>query len=380
MSEDELPGANEVPVTSTRDQEDLRRRLEAWLATQLPAGAEPTVPPLDSPAANGWSSETLLFDASWTDPEAGGRRTERLVARVAPDPAAMPVFPHYDMPAQARVMQVAADLSGIPVPAVRWVEPDAAVLGEPFFVMERVDGDVPPDIPPYDMGGWVLEATPEQRARLDASTVDVLAALHVTTEHVDQLGFLQYDWPGETALERHLAHERHYWSWIADGRASATVERVEAWLTAHWPAHEGPPLLSWGDSRYGNVMYRDFEPVAVLDWEMAAVAPPEMDLAYLAYMHAYFESIAHRYELPGLPDLGRLGALATHYERATGYTPRDLGFYVVYNAYRHLLITLRIALRRMHFGELVHTEHLDDALDPSHLELLEELMATGADA
>ena len=53
-------------------------------------------------------------------------------------------------------------------------------------------------------------------------------------------------------------------------------------------------------------------------------------------------------------------------------------FYVVYNAYRHLLITMRIALRRMHFGELVHTEHLDDALDPSHLALLDELIARAA--
>ena len=378
MSEAATPGMGEVPQTSTRDPEDLRRRLESWLAGRLPDGAAPEVPPLDSPAANGWSSETLLFDATWT--EAGERRTERLVARVAPDPAAMPVFPHYDMPAQARVMQVAADMSGIPVPAVRWVEADASVLGESFFVMARVDGDVPADIPPYDMGGWVVEATPEQRARLDAGTVDVLAALHATAARVDELGFLQFDWPGATALERHLANERHYWTWIADGRPSAVVDRVAAWLSAHWPEHEGPPVLSWGDSRYGNVMYRDFTPVAVLDWEMAAVAPPELDLAYLAYMHAYFETIARRYELPGLPDMGRLGELAARYEAATGYTPRDLGFYTVYNAFRHLLITLRIALRRMRFGELVHTEHLDDALDPSHLALLDELMAGGAEA
>ena len=372
-----MPGASEVPVTSTRDPEELRRRLEAWLATRLPAGADPSVPALDSPGANGWSSETLLFDATWTD--SGERRTERLVARVAPDPAAMPVFPHYDMPTQARVMQAAADLTGIPVPAVRWVEPDASVLGEPFFVMARVDGDVPPDIPPYDMAGWVLEATPEQRRRLEDGTVDVLAALHGTRDHLDELVFLQYGWAGATALERHLANERHYRAWIVDGRPSPLLDRVEAWLEAHWPAHEGPPLLSWGDARYGNVMYRDFTPVAVLDWEMAAIAPPELDLAYLAYMHAYFESIAHRYELPGLADLGRLDVLAARYEAATGYAPRDLGFHVVYNAYRHLLITMRIALRRMHFGELVHTEHLDDALDPSHLALLDELMARGAD-
>ena len=364
---------NDVPTTSTRDPEDLRRRLEGWIAGHLPAGAEPTVPPIHSPGATGWSSETLLFDVEWT--ERGDRATERLVARVAPDPAAMPVFPRYDMPGQARIMSTVSAVTDLPVPAVRWVEPDPAVLGEPFFVMERIDGDVPPDIPPYDMGGWVLDATAEQRSRLQRTTLDVLAGLWPTTEHLDRFAFVQFDWPGETALRRHLANERHYWDWIADGRHSALVERMGVWLEAHWPGHEGPALLSWGDSRYGNLMYRDFEPVAVLDWEMAGIAPPELDLAYLLYMHRYFEAIAHRYGLPGLPDLADVDAACTTYEAATGYAPRDMGFYVVYNAFRHLLITIRLNLRRMHFGELVHTEELDGSIDQSHVDLIDELIA-----
>jgi aminoglycoside phosphotransferase (APT) family kinase protein len=138
-------------------------------------------------------------------------------------------------------------------------------------------------------------------------------------------------------------------------------------------AHEGPSLLSWGDARIGNLMYRDFEPVAVLDWEMAAIAPPEVDVAWMIYMHAYFESIARRYELPGLPDLLRADEVCSAYEVETGYAPRDMGFFVVYSALRHLLITLRINLRRMHFGELVHTRDLDATID--HVELLDDLMS-----
>ena len=64
-------------------------------------------------------------------------------------------------------------------------------------------------------------------------------------------------------------------------------------------------MLSWGDARIGNVLYRDFEPVAVLDWEMAALGPPELDVGWLVTLHAFFEEVAHQYGLPGLPDLLR---------------------------------------------------------------------------
>ena len=60
---------------------------------------------------------------------------------------------------------------------------------------------------------------------------------------------------------------------------------MSAWLEEHWPDTRGRPCSAGATLAYGNVMYRDFEPVAVLDWEMAAVAPPELDLAYLVYMH-----------------------------------------------------------------------------------------------
>jgi len=76
---------------SSRDPKQLRSRLESWFTQMLPAGAEPTVPELDAAtSANGMSSETVLLTASWN--EGGKKREEQLVARVAPDPADVPVF------------------------------------------------------------------------------------------------------------------------------------------------------------------------------------------------------------------------------------------------------------------------------------------------
>ncbi|MEI4896514.1 hypothetical protein Q8G71_35050, partial [Klebsiella pneumoniae] len=81
------------------------------------------------------SSETLLFGATWR--EGNGTRSEPLVARVAPDASAVPVFRSYDMDRQFQVMRLVAAHSSVPVPRTYWSEPDGAPLGAPFFVMGR---------------------------------------------------------------------------------------------------------------------------------------------------------------------------------------------------------------------------------------------------
>ena len=62
--------------------------------------------------------------------------------------------------------------------------------------------------------------------------------------------------------------------------------------------------MNWGDARVGNTLYRDFTPVAVLDWEMATVGPREVDLAWMIFLHEFFDDMAERFGMPahdGLP-------------------------------------------------------------------------------
>jgi aminoglycoside phosphotransferase (APT) family kinase protein len=96
------------------------------------------------------------------------------------------------------------------------------------------------------------------------------------------------------------------------------LERAFAWLEDHWPHDPGPTVLSWGDSRIGNVMYRHFAPVAVLDWEMAALGPRELDLAWMVFLHRFFEDLAIRYGLPGMPSFLRRDDVAASYATSTG--------------------------------------------------------------
>jgi hypothetical protein len=70
---------------------------------------------------------------------------------------------------------------------------------------------------PYTMDGYMLEATDDERRRMQDASVDVVAEIHRTPVG-DDTAFLEYDQPGDTALRRHFAHWKGYTRWVAAGR------------------------------------------------------------------------------------------------------------------------------------------------------------------
>ena len=259
---DESGMSIERPKTSTRDRAALRIGLQRWLHLRHPAGSAATIAEFDAPSTNGMSSETILVTVEWSD---GSTQRERLVVRLSPDAAAVPVFPTYDLDKQFRVMQLVGERTTVPVPPMRWYEPSDEWLGSPFLVMGHIDGQVPPDMMPYVFGSWLTEATPEQRDALQLATVSVLANLHAMPIG-PQCAFLEYEVEGTTPLRRHVEDQRQFYDWVAaDGVRSPLIERSFAWLDEHWPT-ERETVISWGDSRIGNILYQDFRPAAVLDW------------------------------------------------------------------------------------------------------------------
>ncbi|WP_034091918.1 phosphotransferase family protein [Streptacidiphilus albus] len=331
------------PRTTTRDPAELERRLAAWVAGWLP-GAE--VRGLSVPPSNGMSSETVLFDLHRPDGTVQG-----CVLRLAADPDAYAVFPRYDMERQYRTIALVAEHTEVPVPQLLRLETDPLPLGAPGFVMARVDGRVPPDVMPYTYGGnWLFTATEAERVGLEQATVEVLAALHAVP--AEEAGFLAPEAAGKTALRRHVNDQRGYYEWVVRGRpGSPLIERAFARLDELWPEDEGPTVLSWGDARVGNIVYQGFAPAAVLDWEMASLGPRELDLAWLIFLHRFFQDLTEGSGLPGLPGFLERDRVAEHYAALTGHTPRDLDFYTLYAALRHAVVMLRIAYRQVHFGE-----------------------------
>ncbi|MEV0322283.1 phosphotransferase family protein [Streptomyces sp. NPDC050658] len=331
------------PRTTTRDPEELARRLTAWLATRLP-GAKATG--VRVPESNGMSSETLLFDIEHPEPP-----LRACALRLAADPAAYTIFPVYDLPRQHRTMRLVAEHTDLPVPRVLWLEDDPGPLGAPFFVMERVEGRVPPDVMPYTYeGNWLHAASDTERARLEEASVSLVARLHDQVP-LTEAQFLSL--PGEgSPLRRHVEAQRAYYEWVVEGRPRSPLiegafERLDEW----WPDDEGAAVLNWGDARIGNVVYDGFAPAGVLDWEMAALAPREVDLGWFVYLHRFFQDLTVGFGQDGLPDFLRRDRVEENYARLTGHTPRSMDFYTLYAALRHAVVMLRVAYRQVHFGE-----------------------------
>ena len=86
--------------------------------------------------------------------------------------------------------------------------------------------------------------------------------------------------PGDPATAELDRYER-FLRWAEDDRPHALAREALTWLRTNAPAAPAPgPALVWGDARLSNVVYRDFEVVAVLDWEMATVGDPLLDLGW----------------------------------------------------------------------------------------------------
>ena len=220
---------------------------------------------------------------------------------------------------------------------------DASVLGAPFYLMERVRGVIlRPGRPALDHLG-----APDLRA-ISEAVVDALAELHG----------LDYAGAGLAGLGHHEGYvERQVRGWAARYQAARThdvaaMERVAAWLDAHRPAGAAPALIH-NDYKHDNVVLdpaRLSRVRAVLDWEMATVGDPLMDLGTtLAYWvdpddspewrAAGFVGITTR---PG--SLRRL-EVADRYARATGRDLSGIAFHYAFGLFKVAVIAQQIYAR-----------------------------------
>ncbi len=325
------------PTPLVEDLEGTREKLAAWLSQQQ--GTTVTISDLQIPEATGMSNVTLLFDASWAS--GGDTVSEACVGRLQPQ-IERPVFPDYDLTLQYRIMDILGRNTDIPVPALRGIETDPAVLGVPFYVMKKTVGRIPTDMPPYNMDGWMMHDTSlEQREQLWNAGVDVLARFHQLDYRALGVDFMDSD-SDATPLRQQLAHWRHYHDWALEGIQHAICLRALDWLETHQPENE-MTRLCWGDARIGNIIFSQDcrEVAAVLDWEMAVLGNPVQDLAWYCFIDNTF---ADGLGMPRLEGLPAYEDSVARWQAATGYPADDFDYYWIFAGMRYGLILSRIMM------------------------------------
>ena len=305
----------------------VERGLTQWLRAHREDGraTDVLIPP-----GSGGSHETVIFTARYTD---GGREHhERLVARVVPPGPKL--FPSYDIGSEYRLLKALGERTELPVPEVRWLEPDPSVIGAPFMVQPFIAGRTLGDDPPFTATGWFVELSPEQQATVHDNGLRAIAALHAVD--TDELGleFLQ------NGLERHLDWLREFYEWAANGGTYPVIDAALDWAADHRPPTSRRALI-WGDARLANVIVSDdLSVAAALDWELARIGAPEFDLAWWLFMNRHH---TEGFGLPrpaGMPDDAET---VRRYEALTGHTVEHLDFYLVLAGIQLTTLMVRVA-------------------------------------
>ncbi|HEY0903943.1 MAG TPA: phosphotransferase family protein [Marmoricola sp.] len=343
MSTQAIDGAGEVRAEDAFDVEAVR----SWLATHgRPLTGDVTVQQFGGGASN------LTYSL----------RTEHEDLILRRPPAGRKAAGAHDMGREYRIQSALAEPFGLVPDMVAFCD-DPAVIGSEFYVMQRLDGLIPRrDLP----AGVELD---EGGAReLCRTFVDTLIRLHrvdTTRPEIASIG------KGTGYVERQVT------GWSTRYRNAVTddapgFERVMSWLAERMPADVANCVIH-NDYRFDNVVLSREDPstiIGVLDWEMATLGDPLMDLGgNLAYWvqaddDEGFQLV--RRQPSNLPGMFTRAELVDYYCEQMGYavSPAQWRFYEVYGLFRFAVIAQQIYYRYFHgqttnemyalFGQAVH--------------------------
>jgi aminoglycoside phosphotransferase (APT) family kinase protein len=325
-----------IVAPEVRDLAELAGTLAKWLGGRLPRARRIQVSNLSYPLGAGMSHETIRFDAFWR--EGDSDQTQGMVVRIKPTHHFMYLDDLFE--SQYRVMRLMNDHGKVTVAQPLWIEADASILGAPFFVMEKVVGQVAVSYPPYSKYGWLVDATPPDRRRMWEDAVSQLAA--VQRVPVSQADFLALP-GGPDPFDHEVDRWRRFIQWVDPKGENVLLRDTFERLLAAGPANR-PEGIVWGDARLGNMMIGpDFRVAAVMDWEQPSLGGALHDLGWwLQTDHA--QTIAQG--ITPLAGMGTREETIALWSEVCGKSPADIEWYEAFACFKMECLSIRMAAIR----------------------------------
>ena len=311
-----------MPAPANTNVKEVLNKLSPWIEGNLDYPQGFSLISEGGPEGTGFSNETLIINAEYI--KHGFRIKDSYVLRIKPTD--FQVFPEYDLDKQVLIMDELREL-GLPVPEVLWNERSSKIIGSPFYIMRRVDGIAPPDSPPFHMDPncWVAKGSIEDKRNIWWEWVDYMSKVHLIKLDDVSLSFLNRPNLGERPLDQELQYYRNYMNWALPEEEHKVCKDVFIWLEKNKPSVDINSIgLVWGDCRCGNILYQNFKATALLDWEMAVLGDPVMDLAWgIAIDDANSRGLSVS-RLEGFPEADET---IEKWEEKTGYNSSDYFYY-----------------------------------------------------
>jgi len=334
------------------DAQAVNDRLTAWLARTRPDWQGLTVAPMDVVLGSGFSADIFFVEVDYG---LGGHHHHRTLV-VRRQPQTFEVVFESSLTLQASMMAALDARGDLPVPPWIGMEQDAEILGAPFLVMGRVEGQAVTQRPNYNVEGWLTERTPAERMTHFRNALIALARLHAI-DWRDGFTFLSRPDRGESGLDQYLGYLVEWHAERGRGRSLPILDAAMRWVLENRPETSETCVL-WGDPTPSNVMWRpDGTVAALIDWELAALGPRELDLAWWLYFDDLFSRRFAVERLEGLPTREETIAI---YEQAAGRRVANLDYYDVVVGLRMALVAVGAFDRQVALGNIAPTNTAAD--------------------
>ena len=298
-------------------------RLRPWFAANVEGASDA---PLHASLISGGRSNLTY---------AIGDGTHEWVLRRPPLGHVLPTA--HDMKREHTVLAALRD-SDVPVPRTLAFCADESVNDAPFYVMEKVEGDILRT--PAEMAAL----SPDDARRCSEELIDVMVAIHAVDYRA--AGLDEFGHP-DGYLERQVRRWGEQWE-RSKGREIPAIEELARRLRAALP-ESPPPTIVHGDYRLDNTMLAPGDAgriVAVLDWEMATLGDPLTDMGlFLVYWGRDQGNLAGSSNVDTEAGFLSRDQVIARYADRSGRDVSQLDFYEMLAAYKLAIILAGIEAR-----------------------------------